>query len=72
MNVELKPELERRLQAIAQKRSRSLSELVEEAMLAYLDAMENDSQSWVETTQSLLPHVWPTEDFTGWNPPDGR
>lgn len=34
MNVELKPELERRLQSIAEKRSQSLSDLVEEAMLS--------------------------------------
>jgi predicted transcriptional regulator len=71
MNVKLDPDLERRLQALAQRRSQSLSELVEEAMLSYLDALENES-SWVEATQSLLPHVWSTEDFTEWNPPDGR
>jgi hypothetical protein len=72
MNIELKPELERRLQTIAQGRSRSLSEIVEEAMLAYLNATEHDSQSWVGTTESLLPQVWPKDDFAGWNPPDGR
>jgi hypothetical protein len=72
MNVELKPELEHRLQAVAQKRSQSLSELVEEGMLSYLSELERESSSWVETTQSLLPQVWPTEDFTEWNPPDGR
>ena len=71
MNVEIKPELEHRLQTLAQERSQSLSELVEEAMLSYLDALENES-SWVEATQSLLPHVWSTEDFTEWTPPDGR
>jgi hypothetical protein len=72
MNVELKPELERRLQMIAEKRSQSLSELVEEAMVSYLNTLESESSSWVETTQSLLPVVWPAEDFTEWNPPDGR
>jgi predicted transcriptional regulator len=72
MNVELKPELERRLQSIAQERSQSLSELVEEAMVSYLNALENESSSWVEATQGLLPQVWSTEDFTEWNPPDGR
>jgi uncharacterized protein (DUF433 family) len=34
-------------------------------------ALERDSSSWVEATQGLLPQVWPTEDVTGWNPPDG-
>ncbi len=72
MNVELKPELEHRLQAIAQKRSQSLSELVEEAMLSYLNALESEPSSWVETTQSLLSQVWSAEDFTEWNPPHGR
>jgi hypothetical protein len=71
MNVELKPELERRLQTIAQERSQSLSDLVEEAMLSYLNALESEPSSWVEATQALLPQVWPTEDFTEWNPPDG-
>ena len=71
MNVELKPELERRLQTIARERSQSLSDLVEEAMLSYLNALESESSSWVEATQALLPQVWPTEDFTGWNPPGG-
>ena len=50
MNVELKPELEHRLQAIARERSQSLSGLVEEGMLSYLNALENES-SWVESTQ---------------------
>ena len=72
MIVELKPELEHRLKAIAEKRSQSVSELVEEGMLSYLNVLENESSSWVETTQSLLPQVWPKEDFSEWNPPDGR
>ena len=63
MNVKLKPELERRLQAIAQNRSQPLSEVVEEAMLSYLNALESEPSSWVETTRSLLPQVWSTEDF---------
>jgi hypothetical protein len=69
MNVELKPELERRLQTIARERSQSLSDLVEEVMLSYLNALESEPSSWVEATQALLPQVWPTEDFTEWNPP---
>ena len=72
MNVELKPELEHRLQAIARERSQSLSELIEEGMLSYLNALEGEPSSWVETTQRLLPQVWPMEDFTEWTPPDGR
>lgn len=72
MNVELKPEIERRLEAIARERSRPVAELVEEAMISYLDAVESGSSSWVEATQGLLPRVWPAEDFAEWNPPDGR
>jgi predicted transcriptional regulator len=72
MNVELKPELERRLQTVADERSQPLSELVEEAMIFYLSALERESSAWVEATQGLLPKVWPEEDFTDWNPPDGR
>jgi len=72
MNVELKPGLEHRLRAIAQKRSQSLSDLVEEGMLSYLNVLKRDSSSWVETTQSLLPKVWPAADFREWNPPDAR
>ncbi len=72
MNVELKPELEHRLRAIAEKRSQSLSELVEEGMLSYLNVLESDPSSWVETTQNLLPQMWRVEDFREWNPPDAR
>jgi uncharacterized protein (DUF433 family) len=35
-------------------------------------ALESESSSWIGTTQGLLPQVWATEDFTEWNPPDGR
>ena len=73
MNVELKPELEYRLQRIARERSLSLQELVEEAMVAYLNGLESQSSSsWVKTTQGLLPKVWPTEDFSEWTPPGDR
>ncbi len=72
MNVELEPDLEHRLRTIAQKRCQSLSELVEEAMRSYLNILESESSSWVETTQSLLPQVWSAEDFSEWKPPDGR
>jgi hypothetical protein len=72
MSVDLKPELERRLQAIAHARSLSLAELVEEAMLSYLNTLESEPSSWIKTTQGLLPNVWPREDFTDWMPPDGR
>jgi hypothetical protein len=70
MNVEIKPELEHRLRAIAQERSQSLSELVEEGMLSYLSVIERESSAWVEATHKLLPRVWPAENFKEWNPPD--
>ena len=72
MYVELKPELEHRLVTVARERSQSVSDLVEEAMLCYLSALESDASSWVATTQGLLPRVWPKEDFTEWVPLDGR
>jgi predicted transcriptional regulator len=72
MDVQLDPELERRLRTAAQRRSKSVSQLIEEAMISYLDAVESEPSSWVEATQSVLPKVWPAEDFSDWNPPDGR
>ncbi len=72
MNVEIDPELERRFLTVAQKRSQSLSKLVEEAMLSYLEAVESESSSWVAATQGLLPQLWPPEDFSEWNPPHSR
>lgn len=68
MNVKLKPELEHRLRAIAEQRAQSLSELIEEGMQSYLNVLESDSSAWVETTQRLLPQVWPAESFGEWNP----
>jgi predicted DNA-binding protein len=72
MNVELKPELEQRLEMIARERSQPLADLVEEAMLSYLNSLENDPSAWVKATQDLLPKSWPAEDFADWMPPDGR
>ena len=68
MNVELKPELERRLERIAQERSQPLAELVEEAMLSYLNSLESEASAWAEAIQDLLPRAWPAEDFTDWMP----
>ena len=72
MNVEIRPELEHRLRVLAQQRSQSLSDLVEEGMTRYLDTLETEPSSWVETTQNLLGRVWAKEDFTDWNPPGAR
>ena len=72
MTVEIKPEIESRLAAIAHERSMSLAELVEEAVVSYLNALESDSSAWVNATQATLPKVWPAEDFSDWILPDGR
>jgi hypothetical protein len=72
MTVQIKPELAYRLAAIAQERSVSLDELVEEAVVSYVNTLESQTSDWVKATQGLLPHVWPNEDFTDWMPPDGR
>jgi hypothetical protein len=72
MTVQIKPELECRLVAIAHERSVSLEDLVEEAVVSYLNALGNESLSWVKATRGALPNVWPAQDFAEWMPPDGR
>ncbi len=72
MTVQIKPELESRLVAIAHERSVSLEDVVEEAVVSYLGALENESLAWVKATQGSLANVWPAEDFSDWTPPDGR
>ena len=71
MNVELGPDLERRLRQAAQRCSKSVPELVEEALTAFLDTLSDEPVSSVRATQSLLPRVWAAEDFSDWRPPDG-
>ena len=72
MNIDLKPELERRLNRLSHRRSRPAGELVEEAITSYLDSWENEPSAWVKVTQERLPEVWPAEEFTDWIPPHGR
>jgi predicted DNA-binding protein len=72
MNVEIKPELEQRLLAIAEERSQSVSELIERAMTAYVEAVEGEASIWVQATQRGISKVWPAEDFyrmgaSGWH-----
>jgi predicted transcriptional regulator len=72
MKVDLRPELERRLNSLAEQRSRPVEEVVEEAIMFYLASRDNEPSAWVEVTRERLPEVWPTEDFTDWAPPHGR
>ena len=72
MMVEIKPELERRLAAVANKRLVPLEELVEEALVSYLNVLESEPLDWVKATLGCLPNAWPAEDFSDWIPPDGR
>jgi predicted transcriptional regulator len=72
MTVEIKPELEGRLVAIAHERSVSLEKVVEEAVVFYLNTLQSESSAWVKATQGSLPNVWPAEDFADWIAPDGR
>jgi predicted transcriptional regulator len=72
MTVEIKPEIESQLAAIAHARSLSLEDVVEEALVSYLTTREQDSSAWVKVTQASLANVWPAEDFSDWTPPDGR
>jgi hypothetical protein len=72
MTVQIKPELECRLAAITSDRSVSLEQLVEEAIVTYLNTLESGPSVWVNTTQRALSSVWPAEDFSDWLPPDGQ
>jgi predicted DNA-binding protein len=72
MNLDLKPELERRLNRLANEMSRPTCELVEEAITSYLDTVETDSSLWITGTQKDLSRVWSTEEFSDWAPPNGR
>jgi len=70
MTVQIKPELERRLVAIADERSVSLEDLVEAAVVSYLNSLEKESTDWVNATQTSLAKIWPAEDFDDWIPPN--
>lgn len=72
MNIDLKPDLENRLNRLAQRRSRPAAELVEEALRSYLDSWEHESSDWAKETQKRLSEVWPIEEFRDWTPPHGR
>jgi hypothetical protein len=72
MNLELRPDLEQRLQRVAEQRSQSVPELVEGLLTQFLDSLPDDASVTVRATQSLLSRVWPVEDFSDWQPPDGR
>ena len=72
MNIDLKADLECRLNRLAQRKSRSAAELVEEAIALYLDAWEEEPSEWVKETRKRLSQVWPIEEFSDWTPPHGR
>jgi hypothetical protein len=69
MQVELKPELESRLRDVAQRYDLSVDGLVEQVLTDYLDALADAPATWVAATQSQLPRVWQSEDFSEWQPP---
>ncbi len=75
MNMDLKPDLQSRLNRLAQRRSRPAAEMVEEAIAFYLESWENEPSDWVKETQKRLSQVWPIEEFSDWAPsrmhPDG-
>ncbi len=72
MNVELNPDLELRLRDAASRGSQSVPQLVEDVLTRYLDTLADDSTATVRATVGLLPRAWPVEDFSDWQPPDGR
>jgi predicted transcriptional regulator len=72
MNMELKPDLEQRLHEVAQRRSLSVPELIENVLTTYLDAQDDSPMATVRGTRPLLAGVWPTEDFSDWPTPDDR
>jgi hypothetical protein len=69
MQVELNPELENRLRDVAQRYDLSVAGLVEQVLTDYLDALADAPSTWVAATQSQLPRVWQSEDFSDWHPP---
>ena len=72
MTVELTPELELRLRRVAEGRSLSVSELVEQILTSYVSSLADDSLAWVRTTQDLLDRVWPADGLADWHRPRGR
>lgn len=72
MSIDLNPKLEDRLRSLAERRSQTLPDLVEEAVASYLDAQDDEPMGIVRATARLIPQVWPREDFTDWSPPDAR
>jgi predicted DNA-binding protein len=70
MSVEISPDLERRLREEAGRRSRSVAELVEEALSRYLEAPGDEPMAVVRAARPALSRVWAVEDFSDWRPPD--
>ena len=72
MQLELDPDLGRRLDSAARRRSVSVPELVESVLTDFLKAQapEDEPSAWVRATAAGLPRAWEAEDFTDWCPPD--
>lgn len=68
MNVEVKDDLGKRLEALAVRRHQPVSELVGQILSSYMNSMPDDPLTWVHATQNQLDRVWPAEDFSDWKP----
>jgi hypothetical protein len=68
MNVELKRDLEHRLQEEARRRAQTVPELVEDVLTHDLDALDDSPTATVRGAQKLITRVWPIEDFSDWQP----
>ncbi len=69
MNVEVKDDVGKRLEALAVRRHQPVSELVEQILMSYVNSMPDDPLTWVHASQDQLNRVWPSEDFSDWKPP---
>ncbi|MGH7202570.1 MAG: hypothetical protein ACREJB_18330 [Planctomycetaceae bacterium] len=70
MTVNLSPELERRLEELAGRRSIAVKELVEQVLEQWLASAGDAPSGWVEMTQKRLTHVWPEENPADCKPPN--
>ena len=69
MNVKVKDDLGKQLEALAGRRHQPVSELVEQILTSYVNSVPDDPMSWVHATRNQLNRVWPSEDFSDWKPP---
>jgi predicted DNA-binding protein len=71
MTIQLSPDLECRLAAVAAQRAVPVSEVVSEIVTRYLEHLPDDPLAWVQGTTQGLKVVWPAEDYSELKRPQG-